>query len=68
MRTLRSGSVAQVVTLAPVALTLVILWAMMSRGTGAGAPAGPSTSILGGAAVLAVFMLTFTALSLNLLD
>jgi Na+/H+ antiporter NhaD/arsenite permease-like protein len=51
-----------------VALTLVILWAMLSRRTGAGVPAGQSTSILGGAAVLAVFMLTFTALSLNLLD
>lgn len=51
--------------LTPVALTLVVLWAMMSRRVGVPS-AGPST--LGGAAVLAVFMLTFTALSLNLLD
>jgi Na+/H+ antiporter NhaD/arsenite permease-like protein len=61
----RPSPSSRLLALAPVALTVVVLWAMMSRPDLAAARE-PSTAA--GAAVLVVFVLTFCALSLGLLD
>ena len=60
------GAPNRLLALLPVALTLVILWAMMSKPGAVGTSSGPSP--LAGASVLVVFVVTFCALSLGLLE